>query len=538
MKNYMNIEDVKKMFYFVSEAVMAKEEYLTELDSQIGDGDHGRNMSTGFGEVLHELPRMRCTCVEDVMLAVGTILMDVCGGASGVLFGTMFVSGTIRRQKHFTITLVDLAEIFRVSLDALKSRGKAKIGDKTMIDALEPAVCALEHSAEEDMSFAAGLHEAAKEAHRGMEHTKELHASTGRARYYKNKGSGIQDAGATSVGIIFQAMADWAAAQDWSDQTRECQVTTLTLNPCIDKTIDIETMIYGGTNKIKSVQNDVSGKGINVSTVLHNFGITTRCLGFNYSEEARIVEKSLDDLEIPHDFVRVPGRLRTNIKIFEKNTQIMTEFNESGLSVPKEALTTLLNRIISCADKTSILTLSGSLPSGVPVNTYRNIIETVKTSGCRTILDTSGMALQEGIKAQPFMIKPNLQELKNAFAEDIKKGRAMDDIVKELLDQGIHYVCLSAGDRGAYLASKEKILYASPLDIVVRGVQGAGDSMVAGICMGLLKEKSDEEILACGIAAAGGSLEHSGTKLCEKEDLERLLPQVKIREAEKIELDA
>ncbi len=536
MKNYLNIEDLKNMFCFAAGEVKAREGYLTELDIPVGDGDHGRNMSIAFGEVEFELPRMRFTCVEEVFLAMGTIIMDTCGGASGVLFGTMFVSGTVRRQKHFTISLEDIAEIFRISLDALMARGKAKPGDKTMIDALEPAVRAFELAAEKDYPLKDGLCMAAEAARAGMEHTKELQARFGRAKYYPEKGLGLQDPGATSAWIIFQAMADWAKKQDWTEAKTDYQVTTLTLNPCVDKTINIDSMIYSGTNKIRSVQNDISGKGINVSAVLRNFGVTTRCLGFNYSEGARVVDKFLDDLEIPHDFVRVPGHLRTNIKIFEQSSRTMTEFNEAGLSVPKEALSKLMEKIEECTEKTAILTLSGSLPKGVPVNIYRNIIQKANLTGCKTILDASGNTLLEGIKAVPYMIKPNVQELMGAFEEEIRRGKTLDDIVRFLLAQGIHYICLSAGDRGTYMATQEKILYAKPLKLVVRGVQGAGDSMVAGMCAAILQEKSDEEVLAYGMAAAGGSLERSGTLLCQKEDLERLLPLVEIREAECIRL--
>ena len=536
MKNYLNIEELKDMFCFVARGVRAKEEYLTELDIPVGDGDHGRNMSLAFGEVEFELPRMQFTCVEEVFLAVGTIIMDLCGGASGILFGTLFVSGTVHRQKHFTLSLEDFAEIFRISLDALMSRGKAKPGDKTMIDALEPAVRAFEKAAEEDLSLRDGVFMAAEAACRGMEHTKELQARSGRAKYYPEKGLGLQDPGATSVWIIFQAMADWAKQQNWMEEEMDCQVTTLTLNPCMDKTIDIEQLIYSGTNKIQAVQNDISGKGINVSAVLSNFGVTTRCLGFNYSEGARVVEKFLDDLEIPHDFVRVPGHLRTNIKIFERSSQTMTEFNEAGLSVPKEAFNKLMDKIEDYTKKTGILTLSGSLPRGVPVNTYRQIIESANLTGCKTILDASGQTLKEGIKATPYMIKPNVQELSGAFVEELEAGKTLDDIVRMLLAQGIRYICLSAGSQGTYLATQERILYAETMDITVRGVQGSGDSLVAGMCMAILQEKSDEEILAYGMAAAGGSLERSGTLLCLKEDLGRLLPQVKIREVERIEL--
>ena len=536
MKAYLNIEEMKEMFSYVGDQILEKQNYLTELDQFTGDGDHGRNMAMSFHRLRFELPRMHFTCVEDVMRAVGTVIMDIGGGASGVLFGTLFVSGTVRREKHFVMTLEDLEEILRVSLDALISRGKAKPGDKTMIDALDPAIRELERCAEEDVPMDQGLARMAEAARVGMEKTKDMPASFGRTSYRPDRGVGMIDPGAASIWIIFQGMADWAQAQHWDDAESEYQVTTLMLNPCIDRTIDVDRILQGGTHKVLDVQTDVSGKGINVSTVLKHFGITTRCLGFNYSEGARTVERALDSNEIPYDFVRVPGHLRNNIKIFEKETRAMTEFNERGLSVPKEALRKLLDKIDECAAHTKILTLSGSMPEGVPFNTYRNIIESVNLKGCITILDTSGAAFREGLKGIPYLVKPNVEELKSSFAEEIAGGKTIDDIVRMLLASGISYICLSAGNHGAYLAGKDGILYAEPLDIEIRGVQGAGDSMVAGMSMAILQDKTPEEMLAIGMAAAGGSLERRGTKLCEKEDLERLLPLVHVRKVDRIDL--
>ena len=519
----------------MAEYVISQEKLLEDLDIRIGDGDHGRNMKSGFSQVLEELPRMHYTCAEDVFLAVGTVLMDVSGGASGVLFGTMFVSGVIKRGKSFSLTLEDIAQIFRVSLNALLSRSRSRSGDKTLIDALEPAVLALEKSVAAEADIPEGFAASAAAALQGAEKTRELQAVRGRARYYEGKGLGIQDPGATTVSLIFEAMSQWASKKNWADKNIDAQVITLTLNPCQDRTIDIDRQIYGGTNKILEVRNDVSGKGINVSCVLRRFGVSTRCLGFNYSEGAKIVERFLNEMDIPFDFVSVPGMLRTNIKIFEKATGVMTEYNESGLSVPKEAVGGLLDKISLAAGHAKILTLCGSLPHGVPVNIYRIIIERANLEGCRTILDTSGQALCEGIKAIPYMIKPNIQELTNTFAKEIEEGMSLDGVVQMLLNTGIHYICLSLGNKGACLASRERILYARELDVEVKGIQGAGDSMVAGMCSAILQDRTDEEILAFGIAAAAGSLTHSGTQLCRKEDFDELLPLVQVREISSIE---
>ena len=535
MKNYMNIDDLRSMFCSVAEEMEKKEHFLTELDRKVGDGDHGRNMAKAFSEIQFELPRMQFTCAEEVFQTVGTILMDFCAGASGVLFGTMFLSGTVRRQKHFIVTLDDFSEIFRVSLDALIARGKATPGDKTMIDALEPAVKAFEKAAENGCSLQQGFNAAAKAAEEGLERTVNMAARTGRAKYYPQKGMGCKDPGAASVWLIFQAMSDWADRHNWTDEQADACVTTLTLNPCIDKTIDVSSLNYGGVNKILAAHTDVSGKGINVSTVLRNFGVSTRCLGFNYSEGADVVERFLDGMQIPYRFVRVPGQLRINVKIFEQDRKRTTEYNNTGLSVPKEAVIRLLDLISSHMGKTEILTLCGSVPEGVPINIYRNIIENANVSGYKTILDASGEALREGIRGIPFMIKPNIQELKSAFREELESGKTLDDVIEYLLSLGIRYICVTVGKRGAYLITKERALYAEPVDVTIRGVQGAGDSMLAGMCKAILEDLSDEDILRLGMASAGGSLMRCGTLLCLKEDMEKLLPLVKIRQVDKIE---
>lgn len=211
MINQMNAEQLREMFLFVAQRIVDSEEYLTEIDLKIGDGDHGIGMSVGFRGVIKELPRIeKFASAENVFKELGTILLDTMGGASGVLFGTMFISGIVKREEHDTIDMKGFAEIFRTSLNALQERGKAKIGDKTMVDAFEPAVIAMEDAAAKALSIKDGLRLAAKSAKEGMEYTKEVKARFGRAKYYGEKAIGLQDAGATSVWIIYQAMSDWA----------------------------------------------------------------------------------------------------------------------------------------------------------------------------------------------------------------------------------------------------------------------------------------------------------------------------------------
>lgn len=211
MIDAINTEQLRDMFLYVAHKVVDSENFLTEIDLKIGDGDHGFGMALGFKAVVEVLQAQQFATVENVFQEVGMTLLDTMGGASGVLFGTVFISGIVKQGPNHEANLKLIAEIFRRSLEALKRRGKAQVGDKTMVDAFEPAVIGLEESAAKGLSLREGLAVGAACAKKGMEHTKECVAKFGRAKSYGTKSIGLQDAGATSVWIIFQAMSDWAS---------------------------------------------------------------------------------------------------------------------------------------------------------------------------------------------------------------------------------------------------------------------------------------------------------------------------------------
>ena len=305
-------------------------------------------------------------------------------------------------------------------------------------------------------------------------------------------------------------------------------ITTLTLNPCIDRTITIEKFLYGGTNKVTDVRSDVSGKGINVSIVLKNLGEETMCLGFNYSDGAQTVENSLGNQEIAYDFVGVEGELRINVKIFDSSQKVMSEFNENGHWVPEKSVEGLLEKLDEYWNKTEIMVLDGSVPKGVPKDIYRRIIEKANEKGIKTVLDAANELLLEGIKGKPYLIKPNIDEFSMALGRKIEKQEEIIAAAREIIETGVSYVCISMGEKGALMVSKDKALLAPPLKLDIKGIQGAGDSLVAGICMAMKHGKSMEDMLRYAVAAAGGSLLREGTQLCVKEDFERLLDQVVI----------
>ena len=200
---------VREMLIYVADQVIASKDYLTEVDSQIGDGDHGLGMERGMKKAREKLLTMESgSNVYALFQEMGKTMLMSMGGASGVIFGTMFMGGAKGKAESESLNAEQLAELMADSLAQIKERGKAQVGDKTMVDALEPAVDAMKTCAGQgDLGdMLAKAEEAAKQ---GVENTKNCQAKYGRAKSLMERAIGHQDAGATSTWIIFRAMSEF-----------------------------------------------------------------------------------------------------------------------------------------------------------------------------------------------------------------------------------------------------------------------------------------------------------------------------------------
>ena len=193
----------------VREMAAAMEEnrrYLTKLDSEIGDGDHGNNMHRGFQAVLDRLDDAAPSTPADVLKAVSMALVSKVGGAAGPLYGTAFLRASTALQEKDEVSAEDAAEALEAALGGIKQRGKADVGDKTIVDALQPAVEAAKEAAPSG-SVAEVFRAAAEAAKEGVESTVPLTARKGRASYLGARAEGHQDPGATSTYYLLDAAA-------------------------------------------------------------------------------------------------------------------------------------------------------------------------------------------------------------------------------------------------------------------------------------------------------------------------------------------
>lgn len=305
-------------------------------------------------------------------------------------------------------------------------------------------------------------------------------------------------------------------------------ITTLTLNPAIDKTLILENFIINGINRVKNINIEPGGKGINASKVIKALGGDTVALGILGGGTGDTIVSMLKDRGIPQDFVKIKGETRTNTKIVDTENNTCTDVNESGPVVQKNELDKLMESIILYSKKSDILILSGNAQNSIPKTIYKDIIENIKLN-TKIILDSSGELLKEGIKAIPWMIKPNIEELRELTNKELNN---MEDLISEckmLIKTGISYICVSLGKDGLLLMSENETCHAIPPEIVAKSTVGAGDSVVGSLALSF---SQNEDLTyaakkACAIGTASATLE--GTGVPSKSIIDKIYNAIEIR---------
>lgn len=301
--------------------------------------------------------------------------------------------------------------------------------------------------------------------------------------------------------------------------------TTVTLSPCLDKTVSCERFDIDFLNRVELLSLDIGGKGINVSRALKRLGLKTWALGFNFSG-GEMIEKTLERENIPFDFIKCEGDLRINLKVFDKSRRNTIEINEKSAFVGEDHLHEFMSSFIRAARKSDNLVLTGSLPQGIPSDIYKTLGELAKEQNpdIKLILDAQGEVLLKGLEARPFMIKPNLYELEATFGVKLDSTEAVIALCQKIIDDyGVSVVLASMSAKGAVIVSKNEAVFRKAVKVDVKSTQGAGDSMVAGVCLAMSKGLTLSETLDYAVCCAGGAISGVGTSFCSLERLNELL---------------
>jgi dihydroxyacetone kinase-like protein len=208
-------ETLLKLMEAVSHKLIANEKTLTDLDSAIGDGDCGTSIRKGFQAVLDKLPLLKDQSPGGILKQIGMVITSTIGGVSGAIYATAFLRAGIKAGDRKTLGMQEIHDIMQVALDGVKERGEGtKVGDKTMVDALEPAVAAFGDGACSGGEDATSLLEKALEAAReGSDRTVDLVAKKGRASYLGERSKGHRDAGSVVICLMFEAAHEFFAKE-------------------------------------------------------------------------------------------------------------------------------------------------------------------------------------------------------------------------------------------------------------------------------------------------------------------------------------
>lgn len=302
---------------------------------------------------------------------------------------------------------------------------------------------------------------------------------------------------------------------------------TVYLNPTIDKTVYLHEFLPGKTNRPYRVLEDGAGKAINVAVVLKELGADVACIGLLPCTGGQIIQNRLDEYGVPYEFLETDGKARVNIKIFDDSKKTVTEINEKGSRVSEKKLQLIANKVKLTAKNKDKVFLTGSLPDECDPSFYADLIAALSRKGVRCILDAAGTPLRLGIKAGPYFIKPNKDEICALFELSDPGLEEIARAAKKLAEEGIPYVMVSLGEEGALLADRAEVLYAEPLKTEVKSTVGAGDSMIAAAACQLDKDMGTA--LKSGVAAASASVMQEGTRTMGIDDYDRLLGAVKVR---------
>lgn len=292
-------------------------------------------------------------------------------------------------------------------------------------------------------------------------------------------------------------------------------IYTLTLNPAIDKTVEIEGLSVGGVNRISEMRVDAGGKGINVSKVIKILGGESVAMGIIGGSGGEMIENYLHGLGIETDFVKIDAETRVNLKIIDTEQGINTDINEPGAVVAADVLAQIEKKLSDRLRPGDIAVLAGSVPKGTPADIYSRLVRLCNAHEAMCVLDVDGAFLTDGITAKPYLIKPNIDELSRICKKELKTVKDAAVYAKKLVGEGIPKVIVSLGGDGALFCDKDGVVHAKGVKVPVRSTVGAGDSMVAAVCYALERGYDIGELIKLSVATSAANVTCSGTQPAE-----------------------
>jgi 1-phosphofructokinase family hexose kinase len=306
-------------------------------------------------------------------------------------------------------------------------------------------------------------------------------------------------------------------------------ITVAGFNTAIDKQIEVDLLEIGGVTRAARVQALPGGKGLHVALAAAALGEEVRLVGCVDARNDAHFKSFLEERGVAFDGVRIEGALRTCLAIRDREGRV-TEILEAGPTLREAERALLTSRFLECCEGADEAVVSGSLPPGFDPSTYAALGRTLAARHVPCLVDASGAALREAVKAGVFAIKPNATEAADLVGRPLDGVEALVDVARDLQRQGVELVVVSAGELGAVAAWRGRTCHiTAPSVSQIRNTVGAGDCLVGGLAVGLARQAPMEEALRLGVACGSAKLLSEETGFVRREDVERLLPEVVVR---------
>ena len=305
-------------------------------------------------------------------------------------------------------------------------------------------------------------------------------------------------------------------------------IVTLTMNPALD--IATSTDRVEPTHKLRcSVPRyDPGGGGINIARAVHALGGGAVAIFPVGGPAGEMIRHMLQQEGVAHHAIPIPGFTRESLAVEELTSGKQFRFILPGPELSPADQERCLDQLSAAASGAQYIVASGSLPPGVPDGFYARAAELARLQGARFVIDTSGPALRQAGRGI-YLLKPSLRELVDLIGREIRNERDEELAARQIIEQGrCEILVLSLGPQGALLATAEGAERFAAIPVQARSTVGAGDSMLAGIVLGLSRGLPLRDAVRFGMAAGAAALLGSGTQLCRRSDVERLYAESEI----------
>jgi len=306
-------------------------------------------------------------------------------------------------------------------------------------------------------------------------------------------------------------------------------IITLTVNPIVDKSTTIDGLRPNIELKCTTPVFRAGGGGINVSIAIKNLGGKSLSIYLAGGPNGVRLQNLMEDEGMSQEVIMLRGRTRDYLSVTDTATELEYRFGIPGPFVTEKEWQDSLNKVEENLQAGDFMVASGKLPLGIPDDFFMKVAAIAKKKKARLILDTKGVGLIHAVKADIFLFKPNLTELSTVCGVGSISYSELETLAVDFLERhSCEVLVVSLGASGALLVSQQEVEYIQAPVVHQKSIIGAGDSMVAGMALSLLADKSFIEMAQFGVACGTAATMRSGTQLCQKEDADKLYEWIRL----------